>query len=47
MNVEHGLGVCIVLTPAFNAGVIVVAVQVSAMLAGINIVGVPQTKPMQ
>ena len=38
------------LTPAPKAGVIVVACAVrvaAAAVAGINLVGVPQTKPMQ
>ena len=36
------------LTPAPKAGVIVVACAVrAAVAAGINLVGVPQTKPMQ
>ena len=38
----------IFLTPALGAGVIVVACTVrAAAAAGINLVGVPQTKPMQ
>ena len=39
----------VLLTPAPKAGVIVVAcaVRAAAAVAGINLVGVPQTKPMQ
>ena len=35
------------LTPAPKPGVIVVACAVQAVAAGIDLVGVPQTKPMQ